>query len=192
MSTAAEISPLLGPLAALQRLLERMGDRGMVIGGIAASLLGKPRLTADLDAVILLSLSQIPLLLDAAAQEGLLPRIEDADGFARKNHVMLLRHEESLINVDISLGMLPFEVEAVERSQVLEVGGLSIRLPTAEDLVIMKGVAHRARDLEDIRAICDANQDLDMGRVEHWLKQFAETLHMPEIWTDVEKLCGAR
>jgi len=192
MSTAAEISPLLGPLAALQRLLERMGDRGMVIGGIAASLLGKPRLTADLDAVILLSLSQIPLLLDAAAQEGLLPRIEDADGFARKNHVMLLRHEESLINVDISLGMLPFEVEAVERSQLIPVGGLSIRLPTAEDLVIMKGVAHRARDLEDIRAICDANQDLDMGRVEHWLKQFAETLQMPEIWTDVEKLCGAR
>lgn len=191
MSTAAEISPLLGPLAALQRLLERMGDRGMVIGGIAASLLGKPRLTADLDAVILLSLSQIPLLLDAAAQEGLLPRIEDADGFARKNHVMLLRHEESLINVDISLGMLPFEVEAVERSQVLEVGGLSIRLPTAEDLVIMKGVAHRARDLEDIRTICDANQDLDMGRVEHWLKQFAEALQMPEIWTDIEKLRGA-
>jgi len=191
MSTAAEISPLLGPLAALQRLLERMGDRGMVIGGIAASLLGKPRLTADLDAVILLSLSQIPLLLDAAAQEGLLPRIEDADGFARQNHVMLLRHEESLINVDISLGMLPFEVEAVERSQVLEVGGLSIRLPTAEDLVIMKGVAHRARDLEDIRTICDANQDLDMGRVEHWLKQFAEALQMPEIWTDIEKLRGA-
>ena len=114
-----------------------------------------------------------------------------SDGFASKNHVMLLRHEESLINVDISLGMLPFEVEAVERSQLIPVGGLSIRLPTAEDLVIMKGVAHRARDLEDIRTICDANQDLDMGRVEHWLKQFAEALQMPEIWTDIEKLRGA-
>ena len=45
MTASKEIAPLLGPIAALQRLLARFGDQGMVIGGVAASLLGKPRLT---------------------------------------------------------------------------------------------------------------------------------------------------
>ena len=45
MSAPRELTPLLEPLAALQRLLDRFGERGMIIGGVAASLLGRPRLT---------------------------------------------------------------------------------------------------------------------------------------------------
>ncbi len=47
------LAPLLEPLAALQRLLTQFDNQGVIIGGIAASLLGQPRFTADLDAVIL-------------------------------------------------------------------------------------------------------------------------------------------
>jgi len=46
------IVPLLSPLAALQRLLAHFNNRGIVIGGIAASLLGRPRLTGDADQVL--------------------------------------------------------------------------------------------------------------------------------------------
>jgi len=48
------IAPLLEPLIAIQRLLAHFDNQGVIIGGIAASLLGKPRFTADIDAVILL------------------------------------------------------------------------------------------------------------------------------------------
>lgn len=51
----SDITPLLEPLIALQRLLEGFNNQGVIIGGIAASLLGKPRFTADLDVVILLA-----------------------------------------------------------------------------------------------------------------------------------------
>lgn len=37
-------------MAALQRLLARFGGRGIAMGGVAASLLGRPRLTADVNA----------------------------------------------------------------------------------------------------------------------------------------------
>ena len=47
------ITPMLAPLVSLQRLLARFDDQGIVIGGVAASLLGKPRLTADVDAMFL-------------------------------------------------------------------------------------------------------------------------------------------
>jgi len=41
-----ELEPLLEPLQALAELFQRSGCRGMVIGGVAVGLLGKPRFTA--------------------------------------------------------------------------------------------------------------------------------------------------
>ena len=54
---------------------------------------------------------------------------------------MLLRHIISGTDIDISLGILPFEVEMVERSCLIEVGTVLIRLPTPENLIIMKAIA---------------------------------------------------
>ncbi len=38
--TISAIAPLHSPLAAVQRLLERFGNQGVIIGGVAASVLG--------------------------------------------------------------------------------------------------------------------------------------------------------
>lgn len=57
-------------LAAVQRILEAFAQRGVIIGGIAASLLGQPRTTADIDGMILLSTDDLPQLLQVAEQEG--------------------------------------------------------------------------------------------------------------------------
>lgn len=187
MTPSGDVTPLLGALASLQNLLERFDNRGIVIGGVAASLLGKPRVTADVDAVILLSLDELPSLVEAAIQEDLQPRIADAEEFARRSRVLLLRHRPSGINVDISLGMLAFEIEAVERSFVYELGPLSIRLPTVEDLVILKAVAHRPKDLQDIQGLINRHPDLDRERIRTWVVQFAEILEAPEIWEDIAR-----
>ena len=185
MTSSEEIALLLSPLASLQRLLAHFDDRGIVIGGVAVSLLGKPRLTADVDVMILLSIEDLPRLMAAAAQEGLAPRIADAEAFARRHRVLLLCHQESSINVDISLGILPFEVEAVERSVIYQVGALAIRLPTPEDLIIFKAVAHRPKDLLDIRAIIESHPNLDRERIRHWVCEFAQALEMPDLWDDI-------
>ncbi|MBN1889932.1 MAG: nucleotidyltransferase [Thermoflexales bacterium] len=185
MNTSEKLGVLAPPLAAVQRLLARFGDRGIVIGGVAASLLGKPRLTADIDAIILLSVDDLPSLLRVAVQEGLEPRIAGAEEFARRNRVLLLRHKESGVNVDVSLGMLPFEVEAVERSLAYNIGALKLRLPTPEDLIILKAVAHRPKDLLDIQAILETQPNLDKDRIRYWVREFAQALEMPELWDDI-------
>jgi predicted nucleotidyltransferase len=182
------LPPLLEPLGALQRLLERFDNRGVIIGGIAASLLGQPRLTADLDAVILLSTQDLPRLIEVAASEGLTPRIADAEAFARKNRVLLLQHAGSGIKIDISLGILPFESEMVERGQEIALGSLRLRLPTPEDLIVMKAVAHRPKDLADIQAIAASHPDLDQERIRFWVEQFGEALDLPELWKTIFQL----
>jgi len=185
VTPAKEIASLLPSLAALKRLLAHFNDRGMIIGGVAASLWGKPRLTADVDAVLLLSVEELPRLIEAAAKVELVPRLADAEDFARRHRVLLLRHQPSGIDVDISLGIVPFEVEAVERSIVRKVGRLAIRLPTPEDLIIFKAVAHRPQDLLDIQAIIEAHPKLDRRRIKLWVQDFAQALEMPELWNDI-------
>ena len=183
--TPAAAASLVAPLQAVQRLLGRFHDQGMFIGGVAASLLGRPRLTFDIDVLILLSTDDLPGLIQAAAQEGLAPRIAEADVFAREHRILLLRHLESGIAVDISLGMLPFEREAVQRSVLHDTGTLAVRLPTPEDLIVLKAVAHRPKDLLDIQALIETNPDLDRERIRFWAREFAEALDMPELWTDI-------
>lgn len=188
MTEINELEPLLSPITAVQKLIEHFDNQGIVIGGVAASILGKPRLTADADAMLLLSVDDIPQLIELANQVGLTPRLPDVVEFAQRSRVVLLRHQATGINVDISLGLLPFEIEAVERSQKHQIGTISVRLPTPEDLIILKAVAHRPKDMLDITAVIAATPNLDQQRIAFWVRQFADLLEMPELWNEIEKL----
>jgi predicted nucleotidyltransferase len=187
-SAPEPVTPLLAPIQALQSLLSQFDDRGVLIGGVAASLLGTPRYTVDLDAVVLLNLEDIPELLAQAAKRGIEPRNPDPCGFARQSRVLLLRHVASGTNIDISLGILPFELEMVERSRVVEIGSIKLRLPTPEDLIIMKVVANRPKDLLDIQSVAAHHPDLDRERIRGWIKQFGEALDRPDLWQTISQL----
>jgi predicted nucleotidyltransferase len=186
-TTPENVTPLLSPLEALQNLLSLCADRGVIVGGIAASLLGSPRYTADLDAVFLLTLNDLPRLMDDATKLGIESRIDDPIGFARKNRILLLRHALSGTDIDLSLGILPFEVEMVERSREIDVGPLRLRLPTPEDLIIMKAIAHRPKDLGDIQAVAANYPDLDKERIRFWVEQFGEVLDQPNLWMNISQ-----
>lgn len=185
MSPSATVRPLLNALAAVQLVLDAWSERGVIIGGVAASLLGRPRYTADVDAVVLVSTEELPEFTAVTLQAGLMPRVPNAEAFARRNRVLLLRHAESGVDVDISLGTLPFEEQAVARATMVQVSGLALRLVTPEDLIIMKAVAHRRQDMEDIQAVIERHPHLDRQRIRLWVQQFAEVLEAPELWTDI-------
>lgn len=167
MSQTEQHSSFHDPLESLVKILAHFGDQGVVIGGIAVSLLGEARFTQDLDAMVLLSVKELPHFLTVAQKEGVEPRISNAEGFARQNRVLLLRHTPTQTDIDVSLGILPFEQEVVERSLVHKVDeSLQIRLPTPEDLIIMKAIAHRPKDLLDIQGIIQNHPKLDQQRIQ--------------------------
>jgi hypothetical protein len=183
--TRPDLQPFIEPLLALADLLGETHLKGMVIGGVAAGLLGRPRFTADVDAMILIEPEQIGPFFQACARAGFSSRISGAEDFARDHRVVLLRHDTSGIPVNISLGALPFEIEQMERSLTFEIEGRSIHYPTPEDFIISKAVAHRPRDLEDIRSVIACHRWLDVKRIEHWVMQFARALAAPELWEDL-------
>jgi len=182
-----ELMTFHSALRAVQNVINQFANQGVIIGGIAVSLLGKPRLTADVDAILLASIEQIPEILRIARGEGILPRINDVIPFARKTRVLLLNHQESGADVDISLGILPFEIEVIERSIAYQYGDLLLRLPTIEDLIILKAVANRPKDLQDIRELTISHPNLDKQRIFYWVSQFAEALESPDILVNLNQ-----
>jgi hypothetical protein len=176
----------------LVRWWESQNARGLIIGGLAVALLGRPRMTRDVDVMVLLPEDRWPAFLEAGRAFGFFPRIDDALAFAREARVLLLRHEPTGIDVDAALGALPFEEEAIARARKGLVAGVSVPLPTPEDLVIMKAVAHRERDMSDIEGLLTAHPDLDVRRVRRWVRTFADALEAPELYDDLQERLGRR
>lgn len=173
--------------------LQEVRVPGVIIGGVATSLLGRPRATRDVDAVLWVEdEGQWAALVEAGKPHGLLPRIDDVVSFARQSRVLLLRHEPSSIDLDVTLGGLPFEQEAIAHAIHVSVADLRVPLPRPEDLVIMKAVAHRPRDLADIEGLVAAVPSLDNKYILDWIRDFAEALETPELPAEIERLLRPR
>jgi len=188
VSDAIQPLTLVPALKAVMQWLTSERIDGAIIGGVAASIRGRPRITKDVDAVVLADDLGWERVLDSAARYGLVPRIDNALDFASRSRMLLLRHDKSGIEVDVSLGGLPFERETVERASMVDVKRLRLRVSSAEDLVIMKAVARRPQDWLDVDVILSMNPDLDLARIRHHLREFSSVLEMPEIYDDFERL----
>ncbi|HEY0683776.1 MAG TPA: nucleotidyl transferase AbiEii/AbiGii toxin family protein [Steroidobacter sp.] len=179
---------LLKPLRDLGRWLDAIKAEAVVVGGVAVSILGRPRFTQDIDALAIISESEWSAAVDEAANYGIVPRINGAVEFARQSRVLLLKHQESSIEIDVILGGLPFEEDAVINAQRYAIGGVSVRLPKVEDLMIMKAVAHRPRDLQDIEGLLESHPNLDLRSVRQWVREFASVTAMSDVIEDFDKL----
>lgn len=183
---------LQAALADLANWLAEARIPAVVIGGVAASVLGRPRLTRDIDVLAILSEDAWSQAISDAARHGIVPRIEDVLAFARRSRVLLLRHTASSIDLDVVLGGMPFEFSAVERGTVHSVGGALVRLPSVEHLLVMKAVARRPKDLEDVNGLLDANPQADLAEVRRWVSEFASATSMPDMLEELDRLIARR
>ncbi len=168
-----------GLTEAIRAVSAWLSDAGVgfaIVGGVAASLHGRPRVTKDVDVVVITEDDSWDRLLALGAQHGLHPRIPDALEFARTTRVLLLVHRPSHIEVDVSFGMLPFEAEVVQRAAMKDVGPVRFPLASPEDIVIMKALAMRPRDVADIEGILDSVPDLDLARVREVVSRLSAAL----------------
>ena len=102
----------------------------------------------------------------------------------------MLKHEPSGIEIDLSLAGRPFEREVIERAVERSVRGVSFRVATPEDIVVMKAIAMRPRDIADIGAILEAGHELDLTRVRGLLKAFTEALESDDFLARRRRRCA--
>jgi hypothetical protein len=75
-----------------------------------------------------------------------------------------------------------FEIEAIRRAWRIDIAGKPVNVVTPEDLVLMKILSERPRDVADAEAIVRRRrQELDRDYLEPRIKEFADALEKPEI-----------
>jgi len=84
------LSPVLPALRALCELLKKSKKQGMIVGGVASSVLGQARLTIDIDATVMIDDKDLAHFLAQATTVGLTPRIKHPAEFMRRSAMLLL------------------------------------------------------------------------------------------------------
>jgi hypothetical protein len=152
MSTSAN-EPLDKALADAVDFLETRQIPFAVIGGIAATVRGEFRATADLDFVLDVAVEDAVKLasnLEGTYFEPLFPGVSEV---VERTFILPLRHKPTGLTVDLALGLSRFEQTAISRAERVQFGSCIAPVVTSEDLVLMKLFAGRPRDIEDVEGI---------------------------------------
>ncbi len=159
----------------------------MVIGGHANAVWGEPRATLDIDVLIWQPKPKAEEVLKHLKPQ-FSSRVRNPQPFVEETRVLPVVSEDGLA-VDVIFGQLPFEEQAIDRASTVVVGGVSIRFATAEDLILLKIISTRERDLEDIRGVARSQKGkLDLVYLEPRVEELAVLLDRPEIrefWASV-------
>lgn len=173
-------------LAALTSALNATHVPWMVIGGIAVIAHGVRRMTTDIDAALRGDRIDVASVLRALAKKRIVPRIEDAERFARESLVLLLRHEPTAVDFDVSLAWTDFEHEAIGAASVTSFGAVTAPMARPEDLVVFKAIAGRPKDIEDATALLTLYPRMDLSRLRKRVSQLAALAEEPGLASGLE------
>lgn len=183
-------APLLHALGAVSAWLDATATPGAIIGGVAASILGRPRLTEDIDVLVLLDPNEWPTFLAAGRQFGFVPRTNDVLDFARTSRVLLVAHQPSELPIDVVLGAMPLEEEIVHGASSAEIAGVTFPLSSPESIVVMKAIAQRPRDIADIEGILEAREHLDLDWIRGRLADFDRALDRTDLLDEFNRVAA--
>jgi len=147
-----DVGDALHAAKGLQEVFRAKGWRFCIIGGLALQRWGEPRVTLDVDVTLLTGFGDEERYVEHLLSL-YLPRRPDAAAFALSHRVLLLKTPGN-VGLDIALGALPFEEEAVARATPADfLPGVRLITCSAEDLVVMKTFAARMQDWVEHRTL---------------------------------------
>lgn len=169
-------------LADVARVVALHEGRAAVIGGIAVIARGVHRLTRDIDIAVAGADLSTAALSDELKRVGIVPRIADAVAFAEVNQVLLMRHQTTSVDIDVSRAWLPFELEALAAAKPESLAGVRISIAQPEDLIIFKAVAWRPQDQQDVERLLALHGDhVDLGRLRRHVKELGDALEIDRL-----------
>lgn len=161
-------------LLAVHEVLDAAEVSHALCGGLAANLYREEvRATSDVDLAVAVGPARLVDLARTFIGKGW-----RAEPYWRRGEQLRLTRRD-LPRVDCLVATTDFERAAIDRAVPVEIEGRELRVLTAEDLIVFKLVAGRARDYEAVAAIINARAGgLDADYITGWLEQ----LGAPEAW----------
>jgi predicted nucleotidyltransferase len=189
MPSAGLRAAIVELLAGLARALQQRGYSWYVFGAQAAIAYGRPRATADVDVAIALGDEKLEVLIAALQAEGFTLRFQPSEGFLASTRLLPFVHEPTSFPVDVLLTGRGLEEEFLARVRIVDLGGVEVPLVSPEDLVAMKILAGRRKDLDDVRAVLRALEGkLDLARSRDVLAALEVALDDHRLLARLERL----
>ena len=156
------------------KIFENQGIAYAVMGGLAVRVHGIPRPTHDVDFTISVDRNALPACLKAIEQSGYtVPEMYWTGWVDRVADLPLIKFRSYLdgghgVDIDVFLAESPFQKSVILRRQPLEVDGTKSWIVSPEDLILLKLIANRPRDLSDIGDILFTQGSLDTEYLRLW------------------------
>lgn len=139
------------------------------------------RNTEDVDLVIAVDVAVEAAIrfLHALPVDQFRPYFPEVELVARTSYIIALEHISTRITLDLAIGMSAFEQQIVSRSEDVQLSDRSIRIATVEDLILMKCLAGRPQDDQDIAGMVAAQAEtIDWIYCETVARQLEEAIEM--------------
>jgi hypothetical protein len=190
-SRSAERLDVSAFLSACAAAFVDLGVRWYLFGAQAAFVYGAARLTVDVDVTVALDEHAPGELLAALSRHGIQSRVDDED-FVERTRVIPVIHTSSGIAGDIVLAGPGLEEMFLNRARVRDLLGVPVPVAAPEDLVVMKILAGRPKDIEDVKAIVSAQGDaLHVDSIRETLRLVEEALGQSDLSPLFERTAAA-
>lgn len=151
----------------------------IVAGGLAVSVWGRPRHTADVDIVIELDSVRSTKELISELKKIFPKSYSDEDmaidAYKRKSEFNLVEPEYGLKADFFVSNQSDLQRTQIQRGKDIEIDGKKVRFVSPEDLIISKLLWFRegqsTRQLEDIRSVVDIQEKLDQKYIDQWIEE---------------------
>ncbi len=175
-------SPVVEVLADLAAACSGMRVPWLLFGAQAAILHGVARLTADVDVIVRLPAKvSVDTLVKGLEGTRFRPKWVDL-GFIERSRVVPFIHIPTDMPLDVVLAGSGLEDMFFERMQWREIEGVRVPLASPEDMIVMKVLAGRPKDLEDVSAIAAAyDTTLDLTYIESTLETLEQALSQGDL-----------
>lgn len=176
------VAPLTDLLNDLNSVFGQTGSRWYVFGAQAAIIHGASRLTADVDITVMYGDRSVENLIEALKANGFDIRVADAAIFVTRSRVLPVLHLKSGMPVDIVFGGPGIEESFARRALQCEIEGIKVPIASGEDVVSMKILAGREKDLEDALSVISAQlEKLDLLHIQTTLEMLEEALDRRDL-----------
>lgn len=180
-------SPFVALLADFATVCEKFELGWYVFGAQAALLYGSARLTADVDVTVHLGRLQSDEFASALRAAGFELRVDNPQ-FIRTTRVLPVLHRSSGVPADVVLAGPGLEELFLERAQTRDLGGASVPVASAEDIIVMKVLAGRDKDRDDVLAILGAQRtSIDVTLIRSTLRLLEEALGQSDLMPALER-----
>ena len=169
--------------------IERLNIPYAVMGGFAARAWGLPRPTYDADIAVRVDAEGMQRLLGALEAAGFDIPPEHRNGFLdsvgplEKARVTRFVGEH-VWTTDLFVVRSAFLESALARARHAWIGPARVRVMAPEDIILLKLIAHRRKDLADVEEIVALCPGLDMAYLNTWARGLEVEDRLGEFFPD--------